>query len=92
MGGTPKKGRSVNPKNKGGPYEEDRQRLENCQGLPFFTEQIKACFICKTNSNIVRLLCKKWYCMKNRDKKITSIITDNKLPVDLLKDLLKDIG
>ena len=25
--------------------------------------------------------------MKNRDKKITSMITDNKLPVDLLKDI-----
>jgi len=86
-GGTPGKGRAVNPKNKGGPYKEDRQQLENCQGLPYHTKTQNKCFICKTNTNIVCLLCKRWYCMKNRDENITSIITDNTLLVDFVKDI-----
>mmetsp|Transcript_5029 Transcript_5029/g.4945 ORF Transcript_5029/g.4945 Transcript_5029/m.4945 type:complete len:123 (-) Transcript_5029:68-436(-) len=33
------------------------------------------------------VLCKRWYCMKNQDEKITIMITDNTLPVEFVKDI-----
>ena len=45
-GGIPGKGRSINPKNKTAAYKEDRQQLEDCQGLPFLPEnEINALFV-----------------------------------------------
>jgi hypothetical protein len=58
-GGTPVKGRSKNPTNKTAAHEEDHQRLHNCEGILYFTNQIKKCFICNTNTNVVCIGCKK---------------------------------
>jgi hypothetical protein len=83
-GGTPMKGRSKNPANKTASYEEDHQRLHTCEGILFFTNQVRKCCICNTNTNLVCIGCKRWYCIRNRDEKIKNMITNNGLAVGFL--------
>jgi hypothetical protein len=83
-GGTPVKGRSKNPTNKTAAYEEDHKRLHTCDGILHYTDQIRKCCICNTNTNVVCIGCKRWYCIKNRDEKIKNMITNTDLVVGFL--------
>jgi hypothetical protein len=85
-GGTPGKGRSKNPTNKTAAYDEDHQRLNTCEGSLYFTEQIKKCSICDTNSNYVCIGCKRWYCIKNRDDKFYKMILKSDSRVAFIED------
>jgi hypothetical protein len=75
-GGTPGKGRARDPTNKSAAYEEDQHRLQNCQGLLFYTKTRNKCCICNTNTNMLCIGCKRWYCCVNRDDKLMKLITD----------------
>jgi hypothetical protein len=83
-GGTPGKGRAKDPTNKTAAYEEDLQRLHTCEGCLFYTNQIRKCFICNTNTNGVCVGCKRWYCIKNRDEKLMKLITDTDSKVEFM--------
>jgi hypothetical protein len=85
-GGTPGKGRSKNPTNKTAAYDEDHQRLNTCEGMLYFTKQIKKCSICDTNSNYVCVGCKRWYCIKNRDTKFYNMILKSDSRVAFIED------
>jgi hypothetical protein len=75
-GGTPGKGRARDPTNKSAAYEEDQHRLQNCQGLLFYTKTRNKCCICNTNTHMLCIGCKRWYCCVNRDDKLMKLITD----------------
>jgi hypothetical protein len=76
-GGTPGKGRAKNPKNKTSEWEEDQNRLQNCNGILYYTKQRNKCCICGGNSNMVCVGCKRWYCCKNQDEKLKDMITNS---------------
>jgi hypothetical protein len=75
-GGTPGKGRSKNSTNKTSEWDDDQHRLLNCQGLLYQSKQRLKCCICGSNSNMVCIICKRWYCFVNRDEKLKKLITD----------------
>jgi hypothetical protein len=75
-GGTPRKGRARDPTNKSAAYEEDQDRKQMCKGILFYTKQRRKCCICDGNTNMVCVGCKRWYCCKNQDQKLTKLVTD----------------
>ncbi|OEU14444.1 hypothetical protein FRACYDRAFT_240987 [Fragilariopsis cylindrus CCMP1102] len=75
-GGTPGKGRAIDPKNKTAEWEADQDRLKNCNGVLYYTKRNKCC-ICGVQSNFVCVICKRWYCCKNQDEKINNMILAN---------------
>jgi hypothetical protein len=83
-GGTPGKGRARNPTNQSAGYEEDCDRLHTCGGILYFTKQIRKCFICNTNTNVVCIGCKRWYCIENCDQKLMKFITDTDSRVEFM--------
>jgi hypothetical protein len=75
-GGTPGKGRAKNPTNKTSAWEEDQHRLRNCKGVLYYTTTRNRCCICGGNTNMVCIGCKRWYCCKNQDQKLTKLVAD----------------
>jgi hypothetical protein len=83
-GGTPCTGRARNPKNRTAEWEEDQDRLKKCNGILFHTKTRGKCCICRGNTNMLCVGCKRWYCMVNRDEKLKQMITDSNDRVEFM--------